>query len=81
MDDDNSYIELWNMKYFFLLSVYDRTNFYLTELSLRDAKVSGHFLFVLNYNTGIYKLKLVFESLIIDETTKIQYYSRFAVMD
>lgn len=44
-----------------------------------DQQAAGNNLYILDYNTGIYELKLVFNKLVINNQLQFTYYSKMAV--
>lgn len=42
----------------YILNVYDRVFVSLDILTITDSKVEGNYLYILDYNTGIYRLRL-----------------------
>lgn len=56
MDHENSYLELWNVKYLTFVYLFDRVSLGLDALTIMDMKVTNSYVYILDYGTGIYQL-------------------------
>lgn len=75
----NSYIELWDVKNGRVMGIYDRTFLSLVLLNIMDVQMTGGSLFILDYETGVYELKLVYDGLKVVKQLQFTYYSKMAV--
>lgn len=75
----NSYIEVWDSQNGRIVGIYDRTFLGLQYLNIVDIQLTGGSLFILDYETGIYELKFVFDTFHIVRQLQFTYYSKMAV--